>query len=44
MAVESYCPVLIVKDPHKRSERPDGYRFGACIDGSQLSLDALKLI
>ena len=36
-------PVLIMKDPKKRSERIDGYLFAVCVDGSNLSMKALDL-
>ena len=35
LAIDSACPTLIIKDPKTREDRPEGYRFGACIDGSE---------
>jgi len=44
LSIESHVPVLIIKDPHSRADRPNGYRFAVCIDGSRKSLKALELI
>jgi len=44
LSTRSTCPVLIIKDPHDRSQRPDGYRFAALVDGSRFSIEALELI
>jgi hypothetical protein len=45
LSINSPGPVLIIKDPKLRANSPEGvYRFGVCIDGSQRSMEALKLI
>jgi len=44
MSIESYCPTLIIKDPALRKDRPGGYRFGCCVDGSKKSYEALEFI
>ena len=44
MSIESHCPTMIIKDPHLRKERKDGYRFGACIDGSEQSYETFDFI
>mmetsp|Transcript_5537 Transcript_5537/g.9448 ORF Transcript_5537/g.9448 Transcript_5537/m.9448 type:complete len:188 (-) Transcript_5537:96-659(-) len=44
LSVETCRPVFIVKDPHVAKDRPDGFRYAACVDGSKKSLDALKMI
>jgi len=44
LAIESAAPTLIIKDPKTRDDRPDGYRFGACIDGSDQSKESLEFI
>ena len=28
-------PIMIVKDPHTRDARPNGYRYAVCVDGSE---------
>jgi len=43
MAVNATKPVLILKDPKKRSERPNGYLYATLVDGSKQSLNALRL-
>ena len=43
MAVHAERPVLILKDPKKRSERTEGYLFAVLIDGSKKSINALHL-
>ena len=44
MAIQCNKPILVIKDPHKRSERPNGYRLAVCVDGSSHSLKALDMI
>ena len=44
MAIASSAPILIIKDPKTRDDRPDGYRFAACIDGSDQSNECLEFI
>ena len=44
LAVESNTPVLIVKNVVTRKDRPDGFQFALCMDGSKHAMDALKLI
>eukprot|EP00356_Strombidium_inclinatum_P009114 CAMPEP_0170491374 /NCGR_PEP_ID=MMETSP0208-20121228/10906_1 /TAXON_ID=197538 /ORGANISM="Strombidium inclinatum, Strain S3" /LENGTH=286 /DNA_ID=CAMNT_0010766939 /DNA_START=21 /DNA_END=881 /DNA_ORIENTATION=+ len=44
LSTESKTPVLIMKDPKTREQRPDGYRLAACVDGSRKSLLALSMI
>lgn len=41
MAVYATVPIMIIKDPHSREEKPNGYRFACCVDGSEQSLKAL---
>lgn len=43
LSLETHKPVLIIKDPKVQQERPKGYRFAVCIDGSNKSLGALRL-
>ena len=39
------CPVLIIKNPLSRENSPEGcFRFAVCVDGSQVSKDALNLV
>ena len=35
LSLNSSAPVVIIKDPKTREERPDGYVFGVCVDGSK---------
>ena len=35
---------MVIKDPHKRSDRPDGFKLAVCVDGSDQSLKALKYV
>ena len=42
MSLNSTAPVIIVKDPKTREQRPDGYTFGVCVDGSKQSLNAVS--
>lgn len=44
LSIETYKPVMIVKDPKQRKDRPEGYTYSACVDGSRKSIEALKLI
>jgi hypothetical protein len=44
MGVTSSVPILIVKELRVRSERPNGYHFAACVDGSKDSLGSLDLL
>lgn len=44
LSIEAVAPILIIKDPHNRKDRPNGFRFCACVDGSEKSLKALKMI
>lgn len=44
LSVRSAAPVLIIKDPITREQRPDGFVMAVCIDGSKKSLAALDLI
>ena len=41
MSVYATKPICIIKDPHERETRPNGYRYAVCIDGSEQSLKAL---
>jgi hypothetical protein len=43
MAVNAPVPVLIIKDAHTRDQKPDGYRYAVCCDGSDQSLKALHM-
>ena len=40
----SVAPVLILKDPIVRSQKPDGFNFCALIDGSEKSMKGLDLL
>lgn len=42
MSVWATVPIMIIKDPHTRDQRPNGYRFAVCVDGSEQSLKALN--
>jgi len=42
MSIYAVTPILIVKDPHSRETRPNGYRYACCVDGSEQSLKALQ--
>ena len=44
LAVNSNTPVLIVKRVITRKDRPEGYQFALCMDGSKHAMEALKLI
>jgi hypothetical protein len=44
MGVSSKIPYLVVKESIARSERPNGFIFAACVDGSSQSMQALYLI
>ena len=45
LSVESFCPVLIVKDAKTRETSPEGcFRYAACIDGSIRSMELIKMI
>lgn len=35
MSTFAIKPILIIKDPHTREERPNGYRYAVCVDGSE---------
>ena len=35
---------MIIKDPSRRADRPNGYLYAAAIDGSQHSIDTLDLL
>lgn len=35
---------MVIKDPHVRSDRPDGYKLAVCVDGSDQSLTALNYV
>ena len=35
MAVQCSIPVLVIKDPHKRTDRPHGYNMAVLVDGSK---------
>lgn len=41
MSTYAVTPIMIVKDPHSRETRPNGYRYACCVDGSEQSLKAL---
>ena len=43
MSVNAPIPTLIIKDPHTRESKPNGYRYAVCVDGSQESLKALHM-
>ena len=44
LAVNSTLPVLVIKDPRRREQKPDGtYRYGVCYDGSSQAKKALTL-
>ena len=43
LSINATKPVLIIKDPHTRDQKPNGYRYAVCCDGSQQSLDALHM-
>jgi hypothetical protein len=38
MSIHSYTPTMIIKQAITRENRPDGYSFGVCIDGSKKSM------
>jgi nucleotide-binding universal stress UspA family protein len=45
LSVETFKPVLIIKDPKSLEEHhKSGLRFAACVDGSRKSLAALEMI
>lgn len=44
LSVESAGPVMIIKDPKTRKDRPDGYTHAICTDGSRKSMEALALL
>ena len=41
MSIHADRPLLILKDPKKRSERVDGYLYAVLVDGSKKSMEAL---
>ena len=41
MSIYATKPIFIIKDPHSRETRPNGYRYACCVDGSEQSLKAL---
>lgn len=44
MSMHTFTPMMIVKKQILRSERPNGYNFGLCCDGSLKSMKALTLM
>jgi hypothetical protein len=44
LALNSAAPVLILKDPIPRSQKPGGFNFCALIDGSVKSMKGLELL
>jgi len=44
LSLHSVAPVLIIKDPKQRKDRPNGYNMGLCSDGSNRSFEALELM
>ena len=44
MGINCPKPVMVIKDPHKRAERPNGYQLAVCVDGSDHSIRALNLL
>jgi hypothetical protein len=44
MSINCEKPIMVIKDPHQRSERPNGYLFAVCVDGSDNSIRALNMI
>ena len=44
MSINSSTPTMIIKQPIDRKERPDGFSFVICSDGSQKSYQALDLL
>jgi hypothetical protein len=38
LSIEAVTPILIVKEVHNKKDRPNGFRFCACVDGSAKSL------
>jgi nucleotide-binding universal stress UspA family protein len=44
MSIQCKKPVLVIKDPHKRAERPNGYNLAVCVDGSDHSIRALDML
>ena len=35
---------MVIKDPHVRTQRPDGFKLAVCVDGSDQSLQALDYV
>ena len=44
MAMQSPLPVMIIKDPKSRKNRPEGFLMAVCSDGSKKSLEGLALM
>lgn len=44
LSIEAVTPIMIVKEVHNKKDRPNGFRFCACVDGSAKSLKALRMI
>ena len=44
MSINCPKPIMVIKDPHKRAERPNGYSLAVCVDGSDHSIRALNLL
>ena len=44
MSINCPKPIIVIKDPHKRQERPNGYSLAVCVDGSDNSIRALNLL
>ena len=44
LSVHSVAPVIIIKEPLSRKERPEGFSFASCCDGSWSSTKSLELL
>ena len=44
MGQKSLLPTMIIKNPSRREDHPNGYTFAAAIDGSQQSIHTLDLL
>jgi len=44
LSIQTPSPVMIIKNPIMRKERPNGFTMGCLSDGSKYSLNALNLM